>query len=279
MKLVYKQLEEEKQLTKQLNDKLQTNLSKIAEIDKVLESKKSQLETELDHKTQDLIRAEKLVTIGDLSARLAHDMKNPLTTIKTTVQLLRTKKGQSIDEYVLKRFDMLDDSIFRMSHQIDAVMDYVRQTPLDLKSGSLLEIIQSALIPLKVPDNIAISLPTKDILFKCDPIKMEAVFGNLILNAIQAMNDKPGQIYVRCAEQADNIVIEVADSGAGIVLENQDRIFDPLFTTKQEGTGLGLTSCKSVIEQHGGTIVLKSGKPATFQITLLKTPKITHTKE
>lgn len=270
MKLVYKQLESEKQLTKQLNDKLQVNLSKISEIDRFLERKKDQLQIELDEKTQNLIQAEKLTSIGELSARLAHDMKNPLTMIKNTIQLLRTREGQQMDEYVMKRFDLLDESIFRINHQIDGVLDYVRQTPLERKSESLLNIIKLAKRPIDVPDNVMINLPTKDIHLNCDVIKMEVVFGNLLLNAIQAIKDKPGQIYVRYVEQPNNIFIEIADSGPGIPLQNTTKIFDPLFTTKQEGTGLGLTSCKSIIEQHGGKIELKSNKPTVFLITLPK---------
>jgi signal transduction histidine kinase len=96
---------------------------------------------------------------------------------------------------------------------------------------------------------------------------MEIVFGNILLNSIQAIGDNAGQIYIRYAKKADSAIIEIVDSGAGIPQEHISKIFDPLFTTKQKGTGLGLTSCKNIIEQHGGTISAKNA-PTTFTIVL-----------
>lgn len=274
MKLMYKHLEEEQQLTKQLNDTLQTNLFTISKLDEDLERRKNQLEIEVDEKTKKILDSEKLATIGELSARLAHDIKNPLTTIKSTVKLLKTFQGKPIDEYVMKRFDLMDESVFRISHQVDGVLDYIKKTPLKLESVSLINIIKASIIPLTVPKNILINLPNTDVILKCDPIKMEVVFGNIILNSIQAIRDNPGKIYVRYAGKPDLVIIEVVDSGNGIPSENLDKIFDPLFTTKQRGTGLGLSSCKNIIEQHGGTISVKNA-PTTFTITM---PNLSDTK-
>lgn len=274
MKLMYKHLEEEQQLTKQLNDTLQTNLFTISKLDEDLERRKNQLEIEVDEKTKKILDSEKLATIGELSARLAHDIKNPLTTIKSTIKLLKTFQGKPIDEYVMKRFDLMDESVFRISHQVDGVLDYIKKTPLKLESVSLINIIKASIIPLTVPKNILINLPNTDVILKCDPIKMEVVFGNIILNSIQAIRDNPGKIYVRYAGKPDLVIIEVVDSGNGIPSENLDKIFDPLFTTKQRGTGLGLSSCKNIIEQHDGTISVKNA-PTTFTITM---PNLSNTK-
>lgn len=267
MKLMYKHLEEEQQLTKHLNDTLQTNLLTISKLDEDLERRKNQLEIEVDEKTKKILDSEKLATIGELSARLAHDIKNPLTTIKSTIKMLKTFQGKPIDEYVMKRFDLMDESVFRISHQVDGVLDYIKKTPLKLESVSLINIIKASIIPLTVPKNILINLPNTDMILKCDPIKMEVVFGNIILNSIQAIRDNPGKIYVRYAGKPDLVIIEVVDSGNGITPENLDKIFDPLFTTKQRGTGLGLSSCKNIIEQHGGKISVKN-TPTTFTITM-----------
>ncbi|TBR25957.1 MAG: HAMP domain-containing histidine kinase [Candidatus Nitrosotenuis sp.] len=264
---MYKHLEEEQQLTKHLNDTLQTNLQTISKLDEALEQRKNQLEVEVKEKTKKILDSEKLTAIGELSARLAHDIKNPLTTIKSTVKLLKTLQGKQIDEYVMKRFEMMDDSIFRISHQVDGVLDYLKKTPLAMEPTSLIHIIKTAILPLNLPKNIQISLPNADVTVKCDSIKMEVVFGNIILNAAQAIGDDAGQIYVRYVEKPDFVIIEVADSGKGIPLENIDKIFDPLFTTKQRGTGLGLSSCKNIIEQHGGKISVKN-TPTTFTIMM-----------
>ncbi|MBI5147420.1 MAG: GHKL domain-containing protein [Thaumarchaeota archaeon] len=264
---MYKHLEEEQQLTKHLNDTLQTNLLTISKLDEELEQRKNQLEVEVIEKTKRILDSEKLSTIGELSARLAHDIKNPLTTIKSTVKLLKTFQGKPIDEYVMKRFEMMDDSIFRISHQVDGVLDYIKKTPLKLEPTSLIGIIKASILPLNVPKNIQMNLPNNDVILKCDPIKMEVVFGNIVLNSIQSIEDNPGKIYVRYVETSEYVIIEVADSGQGIPAEHLDKIFDPLFTTKQRGTGLGLSSCKNIIEQHGGSISVKN-TPTTFTIRM-----------
>ncbi|WP_238549797.1 sensor histidine kinase [Candidatus Nitrosotenuis chungbukensis] len=267
IKLMYKHLEEEQQLTKHLNDTLQTNLLTISKLDEELEERKNQLEIEVEEKTKRILDSEKLSAIGELSARLAHDIKNPLTTIKSTVKLLKTFQGKPIDEYVMKRFDMMDESIFRISHQVDGVLDYIKKTPLQMEPSSLINIIKVSIMPLTIPKNVQINLPNTDITLKCDSIKMEVVFGNIILNSVQAIGDNPGKIYVRYVETSDYVIIEVADSGPGIPPEILDRVFDPLFTTKQRGTGLGLSSCKNIIEQHGGNMSVKN-TPTTFTIRL-----------
>jgi signal transduction histidine kinase len=89
----------------------------------------------------------------------------------------------------------------------------------------------------------------------------------MILNAIQAIGENRGIINIRAKKKQDNVEIKIEDSGPGIANNIIDKIFEPLFTTKQEGTGLGLASCKSIIEQHKGTITVSS-KPTTFTVVL-----------
>ncbi len=97
---------------------------------------------------------------------------------------------------------------------------------------------------------------------------MEAVFSNLLANSVSAL-DGPGEVDIEFSSNNDSYIITVKDSGPGIPEEQLVRIFEPLYTTKKTGTGLGLVICKSIIEQHGGTI-LASNKPTTFTITLPK---------
>ncbi|QLH08892.1 hypothetical protein DSQ19_04795 [Candidatus Nitrosotenuis sp. DW1] len=102
--------------------------------------------------------------MGELSARLAHDIKNPLTTIKSTVKLLKTFQGKPIDEYVMKKFEMMDESIFRISHQVDGVLDYIKKNPLQMEPSSLINIIKVSMMPLSIPKNIQINLPNTDVI-------------------------------------------------------------------------------------------------------------------
>lgn len=109
----------------------------------------------------------------------------------------------------------------------------------------------------------------------CDPEKMEVVFVNLIANAIQVIGDKKGDITIEISDymsEEEFLIIKVSDTGVGIPDEIQGRIFEPLFTTKQIGTGLGLSSCKNIIEQHGGTIKVSS-KIRTGTTFTIRIPK------
>lgn len=111
------------------------------------------------------------------------------------------------------------------------------------------------------------------LLFKCDSKKLETVFVNLITNAIEVIESK-GQIDIRLIDKNDYVLIEIEDSGPGIPENILPKIFEPLFTTKQTGIGLGLPSCKNMTEQHGGIITVKTN-PTVFTIKLPKDPSQT----
>jgi len=120
----------------------------------------------------------------------------------------------------------------------------------------------------EIPDNIKIKLPKSDITIKADKIKLQILFLNLIKNSVDSIEGK-GQIDFQIEEDSEKTLITIRDSGDGIPLEDIDKIFEPLFTTKQKGTGLGLASCKHIVESHGGTISVTS-PPTIFTIILPK---------
>lgn len=260
------QLLEEKKNSAEFKKILEINLKKFHRIEKSLKGEKVILESEVKEMTQKLIQAERLSAIGELASRLAHDLKNPLSAIKGTVQVIK-HTSKNLDEQTLKRIDLVEKSIFRMTHQIDGVLDFVKGTPLKKSPASLNEIIVSALQTLMIPSNVTINFPKDDIVFLCDPQKIEIMLTNIILNAIQAIGDNKGTINIRAKKHQDSIQIKIEDSGPGIPSEIVNKIFDPLFTTKQEGTGLGLASCKNIVEQHKGDITV-TNNPTTFTITL-----------
>ncbi|NDF29046.1 MAG: sensor histidine kinase, partial [Nitrososphaeria archaeon] len=214
---------------------------------------------------QEKLKAEKLRAIGELSARIAHDLRNPLSVIKNVSDLIKLQYPTS-DQKLKDHFAKMDTSIQRISHQIDDVLDFVRTTPLEKRISSLKEIITSSISDMEIPKGIKIELPQNDEKIDCDDVKLRTVFSNLILNAIQAMEGE-GTVSVKITGYTKHVVIEVIDSGPGIPDNLLDNIFEPLFTTKQQGTGLGLPSCKNIIEQHGGTISAKN-KPTTFTMSL-----------
>lgn len=240
------------------------NLSKS--LKKLIETEKDLAETRVK------VKNERLTAIGELSASIAHDMKNPLAVIKTATDVLKRKfKGD--DEKIDKLFSNIDIGINRISHQIKDVLEYVRITPANIRSVSLDEMIDSALNTIQIPQNVKIKNPPTSIELNCDQQKMEIVLINLILNAVQAIGDKDGEIVISSKEDKLHYEINIENSGPPVPEELLDKIFEPLFTTKFQGTGLGLATCKNVVEQHGGSILIKNN-PTTFTIKFPKNVKV-----
>ncbi|MDR3782503.1 MAG: sensor histidine kinase [Candidatus Nitrosotalea sp.] len=221
----------------------------------------------------ELVKNEKLSAIGHLASRLAHDIRNPLSIIMNAAMLIK-QKNPNLDEKTLNFLDKQIDATKRISAQLDDVLDFVRTTPPNMEYHSVLGIIKSAVDKIVVPETIEIVLPTSDFKIYCDENKIEVVLVNLITNAIHAIKEK-GKIMVRVFEAENNQVIEVEDNGEGIPRTILPKIFEPLFTTKSFGTGLGLASCKNIIESHKGTITVQSseGVKTIFRIKLPKNSK------
>jgi len=235
-----------------------------------LEQQKDELEELIEEKTQKILRSERLSAIGELAGSLSHDLRNPLSLIKMSVDLIKQNPPHTklSDEKVSQKLNLIEKGIDRISHQIDDVLSFVRVSPLQTTYESLRNAILSSVGKINVPSNVKINVKENDIKTFFDPATLDAVFTNIILNAIQAM-PKGGQITISIKSKGDFVVIDFENTGDSIPEENIETIFEPLFTTKQEGTGLGLASCKNIVEQHGGVIYAKNN-PTTFTIKLPK---------
>ena len=223
---------------------------------------------ELSHFQSELFRAERLSAIGEMSARLAHDMRNPLSIIKNSIELAKIKHSQTMSSELQRLFTSIENASSRLVFQLDDVLNFVRGSPLDPNDHFLLSILNSALDEIVIPDDVRIQKPTNDIMLSCDGEKIKAVFTNLIVNSIQAMENH-GTILIRFDQSDTETMFSVQDSGPGISENIIDKIFEPLFTTKSRGTGLGLPAVKMIVQQHQGTITV-SNKPTRFTITLPK---------
>lgn len=211
------------------------------------------------------IKNERLTAIGELAASMAHDMKNPLGTIRTGIDILKrnTENAPEINDVIHR----MDRSVSRMSHQVEDVLNYVKKTPLSVKPIQIRSIIKSAIDSLDILKTIQVTVEGDDITINCDEKKMEIVFINLLLNSIQSIDQNQGIISIRIKQVDKNAIIEIEDNGLGIPEEVINDIFKPLVTTKQKGTGLGLASCKNIIEQHGGSISFQNN-PTVFTVTI-----------
>ncbi|MGY5150294.1 MAG: sensor histidine kinase, partial [Candidatus Nitrosopumilus sp. bin_68KS] len=215
-------------------------------------------------------KQEKLVTIGELSARLAHDIRNPLSIIQVSLENLKLmSKDTKIDQ---KHFDRVERAISRISHQIEDVLGYIRNEPMQIGKTLISEIIADALDSINLPDRIYFEISKNDFEFYCDKKRLAVALTNLIINGIQAIDGK-GEIKIDCEETESDVVISIQDSGKGIPSDMKEHIFEPLFTTKQQGTGLGLASVASIVRGHNGIITVTSS-PTIFTITLPKNPPL-----
>ncbi len=230
----------------------------------------SEMAKKLEDSKRQLINSERLSSMGELSARIAHDLRNPLNVLSNSLDMIDLQPKENLDEKTRKYLPLMKDSVQRMTHQIREVLSFVQNRELKIKQISVLKILRKTLETIPIPENIKVTLTKNDIEIFGDPEQIQVVFSNLVINAVQAIGKDDGRILIRTFESEKDFVIEFEDSGSGIKPDNVSRIFDPLFTTKQTGTGLGLVSCKTIIEQHGGIISVKT-PPTIFTITLPKT--------
>jgi two-component system sensor histidine kinase HydH len=220
------------------------------------------------------LRNEKMAAVGEVTSRITHDLKGPLSVIKNIVEILKIKNS-GMDNQTKEYLAKIEQVVKKMSIQINDILEFVKPKNLDLRNSSIRDILRSSLERIIIPDTVKIGISGNDGFLICDTGKMEIVFSNIIENAIHAMNET-GQINISSMDDKTHIVIEIQDFGPGIPSEFLPNLFEPLFTTKTNGTGLGLPSCKTIVERHGGTIDVKTdlGKGTTFIIKLPKEPRI-----
>ena len=270
-----KQLKETKKELEFANNRLSDTVSELEESKQELTAHKEHLEEQVELQAKNLLKSEKLATVGELSARIAHDLRNPLGVIKNTAEILKFSLSDRLTESEIEQWKRLDRGIYRISHQIDDVLDFIKQRPLQKTKTKISTLLADVLERIVIPDNVEIYLPQNDAKILCDSEKIEVVFLNLILNAIQAIDSRPGTISILIHDDQndmDFVMMEIRDTGPGISESLKEKIFDPLFTTRQIGTGLGLTSCKRVVEAHEGMITFESivGVGTRFFIKLPK---------
>jgi PAS domain S-box-containing protein len=229
-----------------------------------------------------IMRSEKLATVGQMAAGLAHEIKNPLAGIAGAIQVLGdTLPAQDERRPVVRQ---VLDQVKRIEGTLRDLLTYARPKTAKLEPTDLHEIIDRALgvvslFPRKrieVVRHFQPGLPQAMV----DGELFGQVLTNLFINAVQAM-PSAGTLTVRTATSAAGIEVSVQDSGSGISHSKLDQIFEPFYTTKTRGTGLGLPICRRVVETHNGTISVKSelGEGAEFIIILPYRPQVSSADE
>ena len=221
-----------------------------------------------------LARVDQLASLGQLSAGLAHEIKNPLCGIQGALEVL---KHETADGSTARLYEEMLDELKRVNGILQRLLESGRPAPLRLARTSLalllseiVELMRPALARKKVEVEARVEGDLPEI--QVDAAKIRQVLVNLIQNAGEAMGEESGHITVRASAlpSGDGIVLAVEDDGPGISSDDLGHLFEPFFTTKFTGTGLGLTISKSLIEQHGGHIEVDSeaGRGTTFFVFL-----------
>jgi len=241
---------------------LQRN-KELAEINEKLKATQAQL-----------VQSEKLASVGQLTAGIVHDVKNPLAVIMGMTEFMLSEEELSPE--MRHEIQTMNNSAVKGNQIVSDLLTFARQSTPDLLKRDMRDTMEAALrltgyLIKKGRVQVVRNLPEEPVYMNYDAQQIEQVLINLIANAIHAMPDG-GQLTVGLGKQNGNAVLEVGDSGTGISPEHITRIFDPFFTTKPEGegTGLGLSVSHGIIACHHGDIQVEStlGSGTTFRITL-----------
>lgn len=220
---------------------------------------------ELEKRQDQLVQAQKLSSIGTLSAGIAHQVNNPLNNISTSAQILRDVLGKSVDPFGVKMLDNIELETARARDIVRGLLEFARHTELSIRLVTLRDVVDNAarLVSSQVPPGVTVSVDIPmDIKLELDPQRMGEVLLNLFINAIQAIEKIPGfiRVYVASEHTESMVTLIIEDTGKGIHEDDIKHIFDPFFTRKEvgKGTGLGLSVAYGIIEEFKGRIRVES---------------------
>jgi len=227
-----------------------------------------------------LQRAAQLSFVGELAAGLAHEIKNPLAGIQGVVDILIRRRDKNDPER--EALEGMRHEVTRIDNTVRLLLDRARPRLVSLRETSLRELVARSVnlaraqvtnaIGSEKQVKIDFEAPEDPVMISIDPGQIEDAVLNLIINAIEAV-DVDGQVTIRLStpqDDAEEIAIEVSDNGTGISEPDLSKVFDPFFTTRQSGTGLGLPSVRRIARLHGGGVDVKSspGQGSVFTIRL-----------
>ena len=224
-----------------------------------------------------LLCSERLSTVGALSASIAHDMANIVTPLKPLLKLL--VRGHEVDA---EAFESLNRQMDRLTALLERIMSFSKTDELQPARVQVNDILPKTMTLIRSEIHqrgveLLMDLDDHLPLVMADAAQLDRVFLNLALNALEAMDESDERVLtVKTERDGEEVAINFTDTGPGISVYNQEKLFEPLFTTKSSGTGLGLHSCKRIVEdEHGGTIEVDSleGIGATFTVRLPVAPE------
>ena len=209
----------------------------------------------------DLELSRRLAAIGRLTAGVGHEVKNPINAIVVHLELLRNKLGDS-DHRAMRHLEVIESEIQRLDRVVQTLVDFSRPVELQLKEQDLRRVVSAVLMlasaELETRNvHVQSDLPDHPVLAKVDADLLKQALLNVVLNGAQAMAEG-GKLAVRLAEDGRMALLSIHDQGSGIPPDIRDKIFDLYFTTKKDGSGIGLAMTYRIVELHNGSIEVQS---------------------
>ncbi|MFH6767436.1 HAMP domain-containing sensor histidine kinase [Gaetbulibacter aquiaggeris] len=230
---------------------------------------------ELEESAVKLATSEREQAWREMAKQVAHEIKNPLTPMRLTVQNFQ-RKFDPTDENIHKKVDEYSKTLIQqidtMSSIASAFSNFAKMPAQQNETLNVVKIVKLAL-DIFNEEYIEFSSDSEEIIAKFDRTQLIRVVTNLVKNGIQAIpNNREPKIKVNVKTENEQVIITVSDNGAGVLEENKMKVFEPKFTTKTSGMGLGLAMVKNIVEMHKGTISFESepNKGTTFKVTIPK---------
>lgn len=225
---------------------------------------------ELKQAQEELARKERLAVLGQLAGGLGHELRNPLGAIKNAAYFLNMAIEEPEPE-VKETLGILDNEVATSERIISSLLGFARPKPATLRKVDINKLVQDVLPRVIVPDNVELATELEPLpITLADPDQLSQVFGNVISNGVQAMSEGGRLVIKSTAQEAGWVEVSIVDTGSGMPPDVRERVFEPLFTTKAKGIGLGLAVSKTLVEGNRGTIDVQSevGMGSTFTIRL-----------
>jgi signal transduction histidine kinase len=234
------------------------------------------LETYGDEYTTHIKRRERLAAIGQLGASISHEVKNPLGVIASSVYALQDHCRMKADDHAARHLEKIQRNVEQANRIVTTLLDFLRakpaaRVPCDW-NGLVAEAAEGVHLPPEV--RVELKLAPETGRAAVDPLQITRVVANLVQNAAEAMVEAGGLITVETRSDDTAVELSVRDRGRGLPSDVLPQLFEPLFTTKAVGTGLGLALAKAIVEAHQGSITASNaeGGGATFTVRLPRLP-------
>ena len=243
----------------------------LAQLNAELEERVEQRTQELRETQEQLVRREKLAALGQLAGGVAHEIRNPLGVIKNSVYYLKMI-ADHLDDDGKECVEEIDREVATANRIVSELLDFTRDVPSHVETVfSLPDAIATAVRAAAVPQTVRLEIDENSTVrsLRADQGQIERVLTNLIRNACQAMSGD-GTVTITATDTADHVVVHVRDTGIGIPAGELNSVFEPLFTTKAKGIGLGLAVSRRYAQRNGGSLTVESkvGEGTTFHLSV-----------